>query len=164
MGQPERPATGVPDLPRTERGRPETRPTRIDYVKIATELRDPERVLERIRMASRRPAPPVSAPPRTPLERDLAELWAELLNLQAVGIHDNFFDLGGHSLLATQVISRLRAAFNVNLPLRSLFEAPTVASLATHVETMCWASQSPPPKADSGGGSREEAVLVEESI
>jgi acyl carrier protein len=128
-------ATRVPDLPKPQVGRPRACPTSIDYVKIATELRDPERVLERIRMASRRPAPPMSAPPRTPLERDLAELWAELLNLQAVGIHDNFFELGGHSLLAVQLLSRVRRIYGVELSLEVVYSgAFTVAELAKAVE------------------------------
>ncbi|HJX28874.1 MAG TPA: amino acid adenylation domain-containing protein, partial [Thermoanaerobaculia bacterium] len=72
--------------------------------------------------------------PRTPVEDVLAGIWAELLGLQRVGVTDNFFNLGGHSLLATQVISRLRGAFGVEVPLRDLFEAPVLADLATRVE------------------------------
>lgn len=68
--------------------------------------------------------------PRTELEEELAGLWAEILKVERVGIHDNFFDLGGHSLLATRLIFRLREHFNVDLPLRALFEAPTVAAIA----------------------------------
>ncbi len=68
--------------------------------------------------------------PRTPTQETLAAIWAEVLKLDKIGIHDNFFELGGHSLLATQVISRIRASLKVELPLRSLFERPTVAELA----------------------------------
>jgi acyl carrier protein len=68
--------------------------------------------------------------PRTALEEELAALWAEILKVERVGINDNFFDLGGHSLLATRLIFRLREHFNVDLPLRALFEAPTVAAIA----------------------------------
>jgi acyl carrier protein len=68
--------------------------------------------------------------PRTPLEEVLAVIWCEILGLNQVGIHDNFFELGGHSLLATQVISRLRKVFEVEIPLRTLFESPTVEKLA----------------------------------
>jgi len=73
------------------------------------------------------------AAPRTPAEKALAEIWCELLGLQEIGIHDDFFALGGHSLLATQVISRLRERFRPDLPLQCLFEHPTVARLAEHL-------------------------------
>jgi amino acid adenylation domain-containing protein len=70
------------------------------------------------------------AAPLTPIEQALAEIWCSLLKLERVGVHDNFFELGGHSLLATQVISRIRNLFQVEIPLRALFEAPTVAGIA----------------------------------
>ncbi|NHC34669.1 non-ribosomal peptide synthetase [Scytonema millei] len=68
--------------------------------------------------------------PRSPIEQKLANIWAELLGLKLVGLHDNFFQLGGHSLLATQLTSRIRDVFGVELPLRSVFESPQVAQLA----------------------------------
>ena len=76
------------------------------------------------------------AAPRTPVEALLAQIWSEVLKLQRVGIHDNFFDLGGHSLLATQVISRIRDAFNLEIPLRTVFESPTIDELAVSVSHM----------------------------
>jgi len=72
--------------------------------------------------------------PRTPVEEELTRIWSQLLVLNRVGVNDNFFDLGGHSLLATQIISRVRETFQVELPLRELFESPTVAGLAARVE------------------------------
>ena len=71
--------------------------------------------------------------PRTPIEEVVAEIWARVLGLERVGVNDNFFALGGHSLLATQVISRLHDAFQVDLPLRALFERATVAGLAEKI-------------------------------
>jgi acyl-coenzyme A synthetase/AMP-(fatty) acid ligase/acyl carrier protein len=68
--------------------------------------------------------------PCTPLEETLAGIWGDLVALDAVGIHDNFFDLGGDSLLATQLLSRTRETFQVEVPLRAFFDAPTVAGLA----------------------------------
>ncbi|BAZ22953.1 non-ribosomal peptide synthase [Kalymmatonema gypsitolerans NIES-4073] len=67
--------------------------------------------------------------PRTQTEEIIANTFASVLSVQAVGIHDNFFSLGGHSLLATQLISRLRAAFSIEIPLRAVFESPTVTRL-----------------------------------
>ena len=71
--------------------------------------------------------------PRTTSEEIVANIWAEVLKADNIGIHDNFFDLGGHSLLVTQVIARLRKTFQVEIPLRWLFESPTVAEMAERV-------------------------------
>ena len=68
--------------------------------------------------------------PRTPLEEVLAGIWCNVLGLKQVGVDDNFFDLGGHSLLATRVIAHVRHSFEVELPLRSIFESPTVERMA----------------------------------
>ena len=72
--------------------------------------------------------------PRTPNEEVLQRIWAEVLQVEQVGIDDNFFELGGHSLLATTLISRVREAFQVALPLRTLFDTRTIASMAEVIE------------------------------
>jgi acyl carrier protein len=72
-----------------------------------------------------------SVKPRTDLERALANIWAEVLQRDEIGVRESFFDLGGHSLLATRVISRIRERLHIDLPLRTLFEMPTVEELAS---------------------------------
>ncbi|MEG4058033.1 MULTISPECIES: amino acid adenylation domain-containing protein [unclassified Microcoleus] len=74
--------------------------------------------------------------PQTSIEEVLVKIWAEVLGIKRVGIRDNFFELGGHSLLATQLVSRVRDAFGVELPLRRVFEAPTIAELSKIVENL----------------------------
>jgi acyl carrier protein len=69
-------------------------------------------------------------------ERKIAEVWQQVLGIERVGLHDNFFDLGGHSLIGTQLVSRLRQIFQLNLPLAMLFEAPTVAELALAIKML----------------------------
>ncbi len=73
-------------------------------------------------------------PPRTANEKIVADIWCRILKREQISIHDNFFDLGGHSLVATQVISQLREAFKIELPLRSLFEELTVAGMVEYIE------------------------------
>jgi amino acid adenylation domain-containing protein len=68
--------------------------------------------------------------PRTPVEEEVARIWAEVLNVPRVGIHNNFFDLGGHSLMATEIVSRMRRDFQVDVTIRTVLESPTVAELA----------------------------------
>jgi amino acid adenylation domain-containing protein len=80
-----------------------------------------------------RPAVRDLVPPRDSVEQSIADLWQRLLSLETVGVHDNFFELGGHSLLGTRVIAALREEFGVEVPLRALFEKPTIADLALAV-------------------------------
>ena len=87
--------------------------------------------------------------PRTPLKRFLADQFREVLGLPAereIGVDESFFDLGGHSLLATQLVSRVREGFRVELPLRVVFDAPTIAELAEWIEqTLLLSGETPPP-------------------
>ncbi|HEU4556927.1 MAG TPA: amino acid adenylation domain-containing protein, partial [Longimicrobium sp.] len=86
------------------------------------------------------PAPELASPeeayvaPRTPVEEVLAGIWAEVLRLGRVGVHDNFFDLGGHSLLATRVVSRVRATFKQDISIRTVFSMPTLEAMAGEIE------------------------------
>lgn len=72
--------------------------------------------------------------PRSDAELALARVWGEVLGINEIGAHDHFFELGGHSLLVNQVVARIRDVFDVELPLRTLFDAPTLAGLALAVE------------------------------
>jgi acyl carrier protein len=74
--------------------------------------------------------------PETPTEEALADIWSGVLGVERVGTRDDFFMLGGNSLSATQLVSRLREAFDVELPLRMLFKHPTIAQLASLIEDM----------------------------
>jgi amino acid adenylation domain-containing protein/FkbM family methyltransferase len=85
------------------------------------------------------------AGPHTETERALLEIWIELLKVQNIGVHDDFFDLGGHSLLAMQAISRVRDVFDVDLPLGNLVERPTVAELAEAIDVLSWLRQNEGP-------------------
>jgi acyl carrier protein len=95
--------------------------------------------------------------PKGATEKIIASVWSEVLEIDNIGLSDNFFELGGHSLLATRVISRLQDECNVHLPLRTLFEAPTVAGLAEQIEAICWANQR--KASDEADEDREEIVL-----
>ena len=76
----------------------------------------------------------ISGEPQTDAELLLAQIWSEVLGLGQVGVHDNFFDLGGHSLMITRILSRLRESLQIEMPMKSIFEAPTIAEFALLVE------------------------------
>jgi acyl carrier protein len=98
------------------------------------------------------------AAPRDEVEEKLAEIWRELLELEQVGIEQNFFELGGHSLLVLQVTARIRRTFEVELPVRSVFEAPTIAELAMEVQkakAMGLKARTPILQRRPVGGNRE---------
>ena len=111
----------------------------------------PNRKIDRRALAALKPArselTESIVAPRDPIESAIAEIWQQVLSVESVGIDVNFFEQGGHSLLATQVISRIRESFQVELPLRCLFESPTIAVLAEEVRSQIQAkseSQVPP--------------------
>ena len=93
------------------------------------------------------------AAPLTPIEESLTALWAEVLELDAVGIHDSFFELGGDSLRGTRAITRLRDDLGIELPLRSLFEQPTAAGLAVVIAQLL-----------AGGAEAEELQRMLEEL
>jgi amino acid adenylation domain-containing protein/FkbM family methyltransferase len=95
--------------------------------------------------------------PRTETEKALAAIWTELLKVEHIGLNDDFFDLGGHSLLAITAVSRIRDVFEVDLPLRNLFERPTVAGLAEAIDALAWVAGS--REQPAAAGSREEVEL-----
>ena len=123
-------------LPAPQPPAPAPPPARPAYARIASDLRTPEQVFAALRATSRRRTSlrEIDAP-RTQLERDLVALWAELLNVEAVGIHENFFELGGHSLLAVQLLSRVRQIYGVDLSLEVVYSGEfMVAELAKAIE------------------------------
>ena len=91
-------------------------------------------------------------PPRTPEEQELAQIWIEILHVPQVSVDDNFFELGGHSLLATRVIARVRQAWQIDLPMRALFEEPTIAGLATRLRATPRQAESQPIPAITSQG------------
>jgi acyl carrier protein len=116
----------------------------------AAQARAPDAVGNRT--GARHERPPLSvpfAPPSTEAEETIARIWRELLGIDSIGIHDDFFELGGHSLLGTQLASRLRSAFQIDLPLRALLEAPTIAQQALVAEAALLDELEKPP---TGGG------------
>jgi aspartate racemase len=96
------------------------------------------------------PAPEIShkhegkvvTPPRSSMEKALTTIWTEVLKVEEIGIHDNFFDLGGHSLLSIQLIAHIRTHLSLELPLKCIFENPTIAELAEYIETVDWLNQN----------------------
>ena len=97
------------------------------------------------------------------MERLVAEIWAEVLKLNQVGVFDNFFDLGGHSLIATQVVSRLRQMVGIELPLRTLFEHPTVGGLAGYLVMSGLASRQDQPTGDDAAGEAPTGLAARTS-
>lgn len=97
--------------------------------------------------------------PGTSLEKELVAIWSEILHVQQISIDDNFFDLGGHSLLIVQLFARIRAAFQIDLPLQTLFEAPTVETLAAKLEIAHYGQSSTVTTANPTLNLKAEAVL-----
>lgn len=128
--------------------------SQIDFAAIARNLRTPAQVLAAVRAASvRRTAETPPDAPRNPLEAQLAQMWASLLGLSVVGIHQNFFDLGGHSLLAVQLISLVRQTFDLDLSLKIVYSGDfTVAELAKAIELR---------QIEQAGAGRYEDILKE---
>jgi acyl-coenzyme A synthetase/AMP-(fatty) acid ligase/acyl carrier protein len=101
-------------------------------------------------------APTEFVAPDTPTEKALAELWQKVLRLDRVSVEHNFFASGGHSLLAMQLVGQVRDRFGIDLPLRNLFERPTVGKLAEVIDALLWSGRSETPAL---AGKREEVML-----
>ena len=100
-----------------------------------------------------------SRPPQTATEIRIANIWQEVLRLEAVGVDDNFFELGGNSLTATRVSTRVRKVFELDLPLRMMFEQPKIADLAVYIDAMQMALGQPISKTMATKTQRREIEL-----
>lgn len=130
------PSADAPVLPTTDTtALPATSAATLSY--IAAHLTTADQILRAIEAHQRRTVVESSGvyqPPRTPIESDLSDLWSKVLRLDRISITDNFFQIGGNSLIGTQLMARVRDLFQIDLPLISLFEAPTIAGLAHLIE------------------------------
>ena len=119
------------EIPRTQTGK-------LQRLKLKQRFESGEfdAVVEQLKRQAQQVLEDSYVPPATHIERQLSDIWCQVLNLDKVGIHANFFELGGQSLLATQVISRIRTVFDKELPMRTLFESPTIAELNSILEKM----------------------------
>ena len=117
------------------------------FISLDTLPRNPNGKIDRSKLPSPEESPhdlnAILIPPRSELEELVANIWRGVLQIQTVGVHDNFFALGGHSLLAIQVVSRLQDAFNKEVPLSLLFDAPTIAELTNRCEDLLKDGQAP---------------------
>ena len=93
--------------------------------------------------------------PSSETEKQLVEIWSEILDVDKVGVQDNFFDIGGHSLMATQVISKIREVFQCEIPLRDIFDEPNIENLAKIIDEVL---------ADGGASSVESIQRIDRSI
>ena len=113
-------------------------------------LPEPDLLAERIIIA-----------PESETEKALSEIWCEILSLSEVGVNESFFELGGHSLLATRAVSRLKEHFQVEFPLKALFDLHTIAEIAEYVDSLKWALESREKQGGDGADERgrEEGTL-----
>ncbi|MBD1945592.1 amino acid adenylation domain-containing protein [Coleofasciculus sp. FACHB-712] len=121
--------------------------TNLDTLPLTANGKVDRRTLSELEIQTNVPTQFVA--PRTPTEEKLAQIWAEVLGVERVGVQDNFFELGGHSLMATKILARIRQTFSVELPIRSLFEAITIAELSDRIETIQWLKSTPVSSAQS---------------
>jgi acyl carrier protein len=93
------------------------------------------------------------AAPRTPTEKRISKMWSDLLGVDRVGIHTNFFTLGGHSLSAMRFLTRLKAESGLHIAIQDFFDAPTVAGLAERLDTLVWTQSG--SEGEAPGGVRD---------
>src|SRR6266478_3045015 len=129
---------------------------RLDKLPLTTNGKVDRHALPALAYENMQPARDVVGP-RTETEKALAAIWRDLLYVEHIGINDDFFDLGGQSLVAIKAVSRIRDVFEVDLPLRNLFERPTVAGLAEVIDGLSWVAKAKPPTRNAS--DREEIEL-----
>jgi len=129
---------------------------RLDTLPLTTNGKVDRHALPALAYENMQPARDIVGP-RTETEKALAAIWRELLVVEHIGINDDFFDLGGQSLVAIKAVSRIRDTFEVELPLRNLFERPTIAGLAEVIDQLVWVARANAP--DSDAAPREEFAV-----